>query len=117
MIILHSQHEEASRAFVEAYGEGNTVIPYPECVKRFPWIRAFPSVILEVGEHSVPRGWLGPDQVAYNVPAHEELIDTPKDWDTVERSRAFVEEWCKVSPPIKGTEFIHVQGEKKTQDG
>lgn len=101
MIILHSQHDEASRKFVELYGEGNTVIPYPECVKRFPWIRAFPSVIIDVPAHSIPTGWLDQDQIAYNVEAHETLIDTPESWETVEMIVTFVKNFVAVSPPIK----------------
>lgn len=101
MIILHSQHEEYSRNFVEKYGEGNEVIPYPECVKRFPCIRAFPSIIVEVPAHHVPAGWFYPEQEAYNVSFHEEIIDTPKEWEIVQRTASFVEEWVKISPPLE----------------
>lgn len=101
MIILHSQHEKASRDFVERFGNGNEVIPYPECVQRFPWIRAFPSVILDVPAHNVPAGWFGPDQDAYNVPSHEELVDTPNEWEIVCITQDFVNEWARVSPLLK----------------
>jgi hypothetical protein len=103
MIILHSQHDERSRKFVEQFGEGNEIISYPECIRRFPWIRAFPSVILDVPAHSVPAGWFHPEQKAYNVPAHEELADTPEDWELVCKSQEFIDEWVKVSPPGGGT--------------
>ena len=106
MVILHNQHDKASREFVDRYGAGNEVIPYPECVQRFPWIRAFPSVILDVPAHHVPSGWFGPGQDAYNVPAHEELVDTPEEWASVKAIADFVTEWVKVSPPVEACIYI-----------
>jgi hypothetical protein len=48
MIILHNPLDADSRAFVEQYGEGNTVLEYPDCVAQYPMIAAFPSVVYAV---------------------------------------------------------------------
>lgn len=48
MIILHNQHDKDSREFVEKYGSGNTIIEYPECVEKYTYVSAFPSVIIDV---------------------------------------------------------------------
>ena len=55
MIILHNQHDKDSRDFVEKYGEGNTVIEYPECVEQYIYISAFPSVVIDVPAYYQPE--------------------------------------------------------------
>jgi hypothetical protein len=101
MIILHSQHDEKSRRFVEKYGEGNEVLSYPECVQRFPYIRAFPSVIIDVPAYHVPAGTISEEQEAFNVAAHEELVDTPVEWSEVEEAIEAVNQRAADYPPIE----------------
>jgi len=46
MIILHNPLDKASRDFVAAHGAGNEIMEYPDCVQRYPYISAFPSVVV-----------------------------------------------------------------------
>jgi hypothetical protein len=59
MIILHSEYSEESREFVRKYGEGNTVLTYPECLNYYKTISAFPSVVVEVPAYNFPDTTIG----------------------------------------------------------
>lgn len=62
MIILHNPLDKASRDFVAAHGAGHEVLEYPDCVQRYPYISAFPSVVVAetATEHYIcrqPKNW------------------------------------------------------------
>lgn len=61
--------------FVEKYGEGNTVLSYPECVSTYPNVSAFPSVIVEMPEKTIE---------GYTVPAYTDGDGVEHDSFTVE---------------------------------
>lgn len=58
MIILHSEHDKASREFVSLYGEGHTVLNYQESIQNYSNISAFPSVVINVPAHIVPEQYI-----------------------------------------------------------
>ena len=52
MILLHNQHDEFSRHFLETHtGRFSQVIEYPDCVDKYPNVSRFPAVVLTVPEH------------------------------------------------------------------
>lgn len=57
MIILHNPLDKASRDFVASYGAGHEVLEYPDCVQRYPYISAFPSVVVaeSIDSHYICR--------------------------------------------------------------
>ena len=48
MIILHNQHDKASRDFVVKYGESHTIYDYPDCLNHYNTISTFPTVVINV---------------------------------------------------------------------
>ena len=80
MIILHNELDKTSRDFVESCHEGNVVLNYPDCVKQFPYISAFPSVVVEVPSYKIPIFEGQPERI---MPDDLGIIRLPKDWDDV----------------------------------
>lgn len=102
MIILHSPFDKASRDFVEAYGEGHTVLEYPECVNQFPNISAFPSVVIEVPAYKT-EDTVGENEEfspGINIPNYTELLRCPANWQEVEDYISMVNQRAIDSPPV-----------------
>ena len=52
MILLHNQHDEKSRKFLEQNKDKfERVLEYPDCVKEFPNVSRFPAVVVTVPEY------------------------------------------------------------------
>lgn len=69
MVILHNPLDKDSREFVAKYGAGHTILEYPDCVQKYPYISCFPSVV-----------------VAEYTNAHY-ICAAPKTWQDVEAYR------------------------------
>ena len=86
MIILHNYMSKASREFVAAYGEGNTVISWYEG-GREAWIAAggtdkvsaFPSIVVDMPAYKVPERLGLDDQTLpeHFIPAEVVMIRKP----------------------------------------
>ncbi len=82
MIILHNPEDKASRDFVEQHGSGHTVLSYPDCVAQYPYISAFPSVVVDVpATLAVDEAGQPTSEV---IPAHYELVRMPETWSDVD---------------------------------
>lgn len=66
MIILHNQHDKDSRDFVDKYGDNNQIIEYPECVEKYVYISAFPSVVIDVPAYYQPS-----QELTFQVPIED----------------------------------------------
>lgn len=82
MIILNNPLDKASRDFVSQYGAEHTVLQYPECVDQYPYISAFPSVVVDVPDTCAID--LDGNPTAEIIPAHYELVRLPATWDDVD---------------------------------
>ena len=52
MILLHNQHDEKSRKFLEQNKDKfKEILEYPDCIKRFPNVSRFPAVAVPVPEY------------------------------------------------------------------
>lgn len=72
MIILHNPLDKASRDFVAAHGAGHEIMEYPDCVQKYPYISAFPSVVVAetATEHYIcrqPVNWADVEEFAESL--------------------------------------------------
>jgi hypothetical protein len=72
MIILHNPLDKVSRDFVASHGAGHTILEYPDCVQRYPYISAFPSVVVAetATEHYIcrqPQNWIDVEEFAESL--------------------------------------------------
>ena len=96
MILLHHPEVELSRNLLAALPEGVEVI---DCSTRTPeWpVSAYPSVVVDVPAYTEARPVLGADGEFLGmsdvlVPAHQELVRCPANWDAVASFVAYVKE-------------------------
>lgn len=107
-IILHNPHDRLSREFVNTYKEGNTVLNYPECVQSFPYISAFPSVVVDLPEktileYTIPEtndpetGEIIPEQTYPTevIPPHQAIVRKPATWEDVEQ---YIQDYINYDP-------------------
>lgn len=89
-IILHNQHDKASRDFVGKYGSGHIIIQYPECVSQYPNICGFPSVVIDLPEKVIEEYTIKDESESEYfvekqiIPAHKEIVNMPTYWKDVE---------------------------------
>lgn len=83
-IILHCIHNKDSRDFVEKYGTKTDVIVLiddgNEVRKRFPYISAFPTVIIHTPEYTKTDN----DGNLITINSDIEYIRMPSSWEEVE---------------------------------
>ena len=135
MIILHNQHDNDSRDFVEKYGKDNIVISYPECVEQYSNISAFPSVVLEYPDYYQPEIFIDPpldedgnvlkdvdgnDFVGEIIPEHNvkshiviyrfltDPCDIDEFWKEIQDHLAVIEEKKIKYPPKEGLDYREI---------
>lgn len=56
MKLLHNDLDKNSRDFLEKYrNEFEEILNYPECLEKYPYISAFPSIVFNIPARYVPQ--------------------------------------------------------------
>lgn len=98
-IILNNQHDKVSRDFVNLYGDGKTILNYPNCLEYFQSISAFPSVVIKVPPYRIPEHQ---EQVVNSETGETEIITIPEEIQETEMDEMIrlPENWAVVESRI-----------------
>lgn len=78
MIIISNPHDQTSREFVAAYGEGHTILEMADCLEIYPAIPGGPCVPVHIPAYREPEQVIdGLTVPAYDVEAYDWIYAFP----------------------------------------
>lgn len=102
IIIIHNIHDKASRDFISAYGSRTDVTVLEDDGHNvrlmFPYISAFPTVVIPTPEYTTPPDENGNSTV---IPGSIEYIRAPEDWSKVQER---IDYWENLVPNWKASD-------------